>query len=108
MPTLENGGLKVTNDGKMVANYLLRRDVKWADGVPFTSRGLMFALTLARDKSMPFPDPSAIELMESGSAPDDYTFAVTWKQHYFFADSIGRTCSGPSPPTCSRTTTARW
>ena len=39
-PTIENGGLIVTADGKMVATYKLRPDVRWADGAPFTQRDL--------------------------------------------------------------------
>jgi ABC-type transport system substrate-binding protein len=41
-PTLDNGGLRILDDQRMVATYKLRKDVKWADGVPLTSRDLLF------------------------------------------------------------------
>jgi peptide/nickel transport system substrate-binding protein len=96
-PTLENGGLQVTSDGKMVATYKLRKDVKWADGTPFNSHDLLFSHTLAQDRSIPIPDPTARDLMESATAPDEYTFAITWKQPYYMADALGPTLFWPLP-----------
>src|SRR5207302_4044255 len=88
-PSLDNAGLRLTDDGKMVATYRLRRDVQWADGAPLTSRDLMFTFRLTRDKSIPIVDPGPSELMESAEAPDDYTFLITWKQPYYQADAVG-------------------
>lgn len=96
-PTLENGGLRITDDGRMVSTYRLRRDVKWADGVPFTARDLMFTFALTRDRSMPIVDPAPTELMDSATAPDDYTFVVGWKQPYYLADALGLTPFWPLP-----------
>src|SRR5439155_7611763 len=42
LPSLDNGGLRLTDSGGMVASYKLRPDVKWADGTPFTSKDLLF------------------------------------------------------------------
>ena len=96
-PSLENQGLQVTPDGKMTAMYKLRPDVKWADGQPFTSHDLLFTFTLTRDKSMPIVDPTASELMESATAPDDRTFQITWKQPYYLADALGLQLFWPLP-----------
>ncbi len=96
-PTQDNGGLKVTPDGKMVSTYKLRNDVRWADGVPFTARDLMFTFTLSQDKSMAMVDPGPSQLMESASASDDYTFVVNWKQPYYQADALGLQPFWPLP-----------
>ncbi len=96
-PSLENGGLRLTDDGRMVATYRLRRDVQWADGAPFTSRDLMFTFRLSRDKSVPIVDPGPSELMDSADAPDDYTFALAWKQPYYLADAVGLQGFWPLP-----------
>src|SRR6266542_4515698 len=56
MPTQQNGGLSLTADGKMVATYKLRPDVKWADGVPFTSKDLVFTYKTVKDPSIPIID----------------------------------------------------
>ena len=45
-PTQENGGLRVTSDGRMVTTYKLRADVTWADGAPVTSRDLLFTFQM--------------------------------------------------------------
>src|SRR5947209_9317265 len=41
-PSLDNGGLRVTDDGRMIASYKLRQDVKWADGAPVTTKDMLF------------------------------------------------------------------
>ena len=96
-PSLDNGGLRLTDDGRMVATYRLRRDVRWADGAPFTANDLMFTFNLTRDRSLPIVDPGPSELMESASAPDDYTFVLTWREPYYMADAIGLTPFWPLP-----------
>ncbi len=97
LPTLENGGLRVTDDGRMVATYRLRPDVRWADGQPFTSRDLLFTFNVTHDRTLPVVDPSATELMESAAAADERTFAITWKQPYYLADAIGLQLFWPLP-----------
>jgi peptide/nickel transport system substrate-binding protein len=96
-PTVDNGGLKLTDDGKMIATYKLRQDVKWADGQPFTSKDLMFTYRLSQDPSLPIVDRGPSQLMESATAPDPYTFVVTWKQPYYLADAIGLRVFWPQP-----------
>ncbi len=97
LPTLENGGLRVTDDGRMVSTYRLRPDVRWADGEPFTSRDLLFTFNVTHDRTLPVVDPSATELMDSATAPDERTFAITWKQPYYLADAIGLQLFWPLP-----------
>jgi peptide/nickel transport system substrate-binding protein len=96
-PTLENSGLQLGADGKMVSIYRLRPDLRWADGHPLTSRDLLFTYNLTRDRTLPVVDPSAAELMESATAPDDLTFRITWKQPYYLADAIGLQLFWPLP-----------
>ncbi len=96
-PTLDNGGLRITDDGGMVATYRLRRDVKWADGAPFTARDLMFTFRVIKNPSIPVIDSGPGKLMDSASAPDDYTFIVNWRQPYYLADAIGLRAFWPLP-----------
>ncbi len=96
-PSLDNGGLRLTDDGRMIATYQLRHDVRWADGAPLTARDLIFTFNLTRDRSLPIVDPGPSELMESASAPDDYTFVLVWREPYYMADAIGLTPFWPLP-----------
>jgi len=97
LPTLQNGGLALSPDGKMVATYKLRPDVKWADGVPFTSQDLLFTYKTVTDPNIPIIDTGPSKLMESVSAPDDHTFVITWGEPYYMADAIGLRAFWPLP-----------
>lgn len=96
-PTQDNGGLRLLPDGRMVATYKLRPDVKWADGVPLNSHDLLFTFQMLQERSLPFIDIGPSTLMESAEAPDDRTFAITWKQPYYMADAIGLRAFWPMP-----------
>lgn len=96
-PTQENGGLRITPDGKMIATYRLRPDVRWADGAPLTTRDLLFTYRVTKDPSMPIIDTGPSRLMESATAPDDHTFVITWRQPYYMADAIGLRAFWPLP-----------
>ncbi|MBM2812120.1 MAG: hypothetical protein HW416_2879, partial [Chloroflexi bacterium] len=96
-PTLDNGGLRLADDGKMVATYKLRSDAKWADGQPLTSRDLLFTYRVVQEPSMPIIDRGPANLMESAEAPDPRTFVVNWKQPYYLADALGLQSFWPLP-----------
>lgn len=96
-PTLDNGGLRLTDDGRMVATYKLRPDVRWADGAPLTTRDLLFTYKLVKNPSIPIIDTGPSKLMEAATAPDDLTFVVTYSQPYYLADAIGLRAFWPLP-----------
>ena len=96
-PSLENGGLVLSPDGRMTATYKLRRDATWHDGVPGTAKDLLLTYALAKNPNIPIIDSGATALMESVAAPDDYTFVITFKQPYYLADSLGLRAFWPLP-----------
>lgn len=67
----------VSQDGKSVT-YQLRKDVKWHDGRPFTSKDVLYSLGRAKTPV----DPKAtlhtanMRVVESFAAADDYTFTA--------------------------------
>jgi len=71
----------ISADGKTIT-YNLRRDVKWHNGAPFTSKDVNFSFTRAKNGT----DPKAqamlprLRSIQSFAAPDDYTFTVTLSQ----------------------------
>jgi peptide/nickel transport system substrate-binding protein len=97
LPTQQNGGLRLTPDGKMIATYKLRTDVKWADGASFTSKDLLFTYKTTKDPNLPIIDTGPSKLMESVSAPDDHTFVINWSEPYYMADAIGLRAFWPLP-----------
>src|SRR6266704_777706 len=64
-PTQDNGGLRLTDDGGLLATYKLRPNVKWADGAPFTARDLMFSFRIAKSGILQMIDSGPSKLMES-------------------------------------------
>ena len=97
LPSLDNGGLRLTDDGGMVSTYKLRNDVKWADGTPFTTRDLLFTFRVTKDPNIPIIDTGPSKLMDTATAPDDHTLIVTWRQPYYLADSLGLRAFWPLP-----------
>ncbi len=96
-PTQDNGGLRLTGDGHLIATYQLRPDVRWADGVPVTARDLLFTFQMLQEPALPVIDRGPSMLMESAQALDSTTFVMTWKQPYYLADAIGLRAFWPMP-----------
>ncbi|MHC3993441.1 peptide-binding protein [Thiomicrolovo sp. ZZH C-3] len=95
-----NGLVKFDKDGKEIIGDLaesyrfednrtvvfrLRRNVKWQDGAPFTSEDVLFTYKIINDPSVVSPYTSTFRMVESVTAPDDYTVRVVYKQPYFKA-----------------------
>jgi peptide/nickel transport system substrate-binding protein len=69
---------ELTDGGKTIT-FHLRHDVKWSDGVPFTSRDVAFTLRAIYDPRVPNSDVFALTVDGKPikyEAPDDYTFVM--------------------------------
>ena len=69
-----------SEDG-MEVTYHLRKDVKWSDGEPFTSRDVLF--TLGSIYGTPNPEPAEDEFVWLAApieTPDDYTVTVKYNE----------------------------
>jgi peptide/nickel transport system substrate-binding protein len=67
------------SDGDKTITFHLRRDVKWSDGVPFTSRDVVFTMRVIYDPKI--PNSAAFSMTVDGQpikieAPDDYTVVM--------------------------------
>lgn len=82
VPTLANGGVKVSSDGKtMDVTYHLKPGIKWSDGQPLTSADVQFTWRAIMD------DPktavrSGYDQITSIDTPDDLTAVVHYKSVY--------------------------
>jgi peptide/nickel transport system substrate-binding protein len=89
VPTVGNGG--ISRDGKTIV-YHLRHDVRWQDGVPFTSRDVAFSFAAVLDASHDVVNRRGFDLVASVKTPDAYTAIVRLKQPFapaitwFFGD----------------------
>ncbi len=83
VPTVENGDVKIQGT-KMDVTWKLRRNVKWHDGVPFTSRDVkatfeFWWLKFKEKNPSPVLQSTGWDLVESVETPDDFTAVVHWK-----------------------------
>ncbi len=68
------------SDDNLTITFHLRKDVTWQDGVPFTSDDVMYTYKLMIDTNTPTAYAGDFLLVKEASAPDPYTFIVTYAQ----------------------------
>jgi peptide/nickel transport system substrate-binding protein len=90
VPTLENGG--ISKDG-LTITYHMRKNVKWTDGVPVTSKDVKWSWQAIMNKNNNIISQHGYDFVKSIDTPDAYTVVVHLKQKFapfvntFFADS---------------------
>ncbi|NEO49081.1 MAG: peptide ABC transporter substrate-binding protein [Moorea sp. SIO4A3] len=76
VPTVENGGIAA--DGKSVI-WKLKRNVKWADGTPFTAADVVFTYEFITNAAVGSTTANTYKTIKSVEAIDDYTVKVNFK-----------------------------
>ncbi len=84
--SVERGTWRTNPDGTMETVWRIHPNVKWHDGVPFTSEDLLFSFTVFTDPEIPNQVGPAARRMSSATAPDPYTLVVHWSQIDVTAD----------------------
>jgi peptide/nickel transport system substrate-binding protein len=84
VPTVENGG--VSRDG-MTITYHLRRNARFADGVPFTSKDVAFTYRAILDPRNPVTASDQYRRIASLDTPDAHTVVVHLKHRWTAAVS---------------------
>lgn len=90
VPTQENGG--ISRDG-LTIRYRLRRDVRWSDGVPVTSRDVIWSWRAILNPNNDVVSRHGYDDVASIDAPDAHTAIVHLKRPFapfvntFFAES---------------------
>ena len=101
VPTLANGGYKLTKNAKgdVTSNsvtYTIRKDAKWSDGTPITVKDFQFWLRVEQDERVPVPSRDPWDKAKI-SVVDADTFTITYDPPYLFADQV----SPPVAPSVS-------
>ena len=90
VPTLENGG--ISRDG-LTITYHLRRNVRWQDGAPFTSRDVAFTFGAIMNPATAVATRHGYDQVARVETPDPYTAVFRLKRRFapavrtFFAHS---------------------
>jgi peptide/nickel transport system substrate-binding protein len=79
VPTPENGG--ISKDG-MTVTYHLRKDVKWTDGVPVTSKDVKWSWQAIMNPNNNIVSRHGYDDIASIDTPDDYTVVVHLRKKF--------------------------
>ena len=81
-PPLEKGGKERPFLAEPIIHFTLRKDVRWHDGVPFTSADVAFTFHAIMDERVASPRSSDFELVSSLTTPDPYSVVVRYKKPF--------------------------
>jgi peptide/nickel transport system substrate-binding protein len=98
VPTTKNGGISA--DGRTIT-YHLRKNVRWQDGVPFTSKDVRFSWQAMMNDANNVNERVGYEDVASVDTPDDWTVVFHLKRPFapfvntVFAESDSPVCIVP-------------
>ena len=74
------------SDDHLNYTFHLRNDVRWHDGVPFTSDDVVYSWQKVMDPAVDDPQVKGYYIdLESVAAPDPYTVVFKWRKPYFLS-----------------------
>jgi len=82
VPTLENHGVVLRRDGGMDVTWKLRPNIKWHDGVPFTSADVKFTVDAINGPNYNPESTDGFDRISSVDPPDPLTAVVHYKEIY--------------------------
>ena len=82
VPTLENGGVVLRQDGGMDVTWRLRPDVKWHDGTPHTSADVKFTVEAINSPAYNPESTDGFDRISSVDTPDPLTAVVHYREVY--------------------------
>jgi peptide/nickel transport system substrate-binding protein len=82
VPTLENGGVVLRDDGGMDVIWKIRPGITWHDGTPFTSADIAFTVAAINDPDYNPESTDGFDRITSVDTPDDLTAVVHYREIY--------------------------
>ncbi len=79
LPSVDDGTWVLNSDGTMRQTWNLRKNVKWHDGHPFTSKDVQFSWEFNNDSALPAGRTAALSGIGAIDTPDDHTAIFHWK-----------------------------
>jgi peptide/nickel transport system substrate-binding protein len=88
IPTIANGGIVDMKDGTYEMTWHLQPNVKWHDGVPFTSKDVYFTWKFVSDPNSQTYNSDDYSGITDCKMPDDNTVVFVWNGLYGLYDGI--------------------
>jgi peptide/nickel transport system substrate-binding protein len=85
-PSVERGSWMVNADGSMDLTWQIRPNVRWHDGMPFTTDDLVFSFNVFKDPEIPNNIGRLVAPFESVTATDATTVVAHWSRTFVDAD----------------------
>ncbi len=82
VPTIENGGVVLRQDGGMDVTWRLRPDVKWHDGTPHTSADVKFTVEAINSPAYNPESTDGFDRISSVDTPDSLTAVLHYREVY--------------------------
>jgi len=82
VPDLDNGLVRLNEDGTMDVTWKLRAGIEWHDGAPFTSADVAFTVAAINDPVYNPESTEGFDLIESVTTPDALTAVVRYREVY--------------------------
>ena len=82
VPTLENGGVALRQDGGMDVTWRLRPEVKWHDGTPHTSADVKFTVEAINSPAYNPESTDGFDRISSVDTPDPLTAVLHYREVY--------------------------
>jgi peptide/nickel transport system substrate-binding protein len=79
IPSIDDGTWAINPDGTMRMTWHLRKNAKWHDGRPFTSRDVRFSWEFVNDRSLPTIRRPIHTNVTAMDLPDDNTVVMHWR-----------------------------
>ncbi len=77
LPTLENGGVTVNDDGTMTVNYTIREEAVWSDGTPISGDDFQFTLDTIMDPDIPASKLTYEDIVSTEVGPKTFTYTMS-------------------------------
>lgn len=88
IPTIENGGWKIFDDGRMEITFHFRKGLKWSDGKPMTALDAVYAFEHLHELPEAENFAEYIDWIEKVEALDTFTYRTWWKQPFLYANKF--------------------
>ncbi len=90
LPTLDNGGVVLNDDGTMTVTYQIRDEAVWSDGIPISGDDFQFTMDtiLNPDNQADITFYEDIVASEAGPKTFTYTVAAPTTQHELYFNTI--------------------